>query len=90
MIDSKPAPYVLKLRQSKRKRPTTPVKKRNLKYKQAPKIEIDNCALCDFTFVSCSKVIHHMKTKHTDASHAVVDVATKMVVEDISVGGLSE
>ena len=31
-----------------------------------------------------------MKTKHTDASHAVVDVATKMVVEDMSVSGLSD
>ena len=34
MVSMRKAPNVSALRQSKRKRPTTPVKKRNIKYKQ--------------------------------------------------------
>ena len=48
MVSARKPPTVSALRQSKRKRLTTPIKKRNIKYKPAPKQEI-KCALCDFT-----------------------------------------
>ena len=97
MVTSKSAPCVLQLRKSKRKRLTTPVKKRNIKYKPAPKVEGQTCALCEFTSVSRSKVILHMKTKHTDVGQVVLDVPNvtrninaKIFVEDMSVCGLSD
>ena len=74
MVATQSVPSVSQLRQSKRKRMTTPVKKRNIKYKPAPKVEVENCALCDFTSASRPKVIQHMKTKHTDVSSTVIEV----------------
>ena len=48
--------------------------KRNIRYKAAPKVEEQTCTLCEFSSISRSKVILHMKTKHTDAGQPVSDV----------------
>ena len=64
MVSLRKVPYI-SLRQSKRKRPTTPIKKRNMKHKPSAKLECLNCVLCDFSSVSNVKIIKHMKTKHT-------------------------
>ena len=98
MVSTRKPPNVSALRQSKRKRLTTPVKKRNIKYKPAPKQEIMlNCALCDFTAGNNVKLKKHMKTYHTEpiVKHSVVaireSVTTKSLkVEDMSVCELSE
>ena len=69
------------------------MKKINIKYKLAPKIEEQTCALCDYTSVSRSKVKQHMKTKHTDAGPCPVTLYTptsKTLMEDMSVCGLSD
>ena len=54
------------LKESKRKRLTTPVKRRNMRYKPAPKREELNCGLCDFSSVSNVEIIRHMKNSHTE------------------------
>ena len=45
---------------------TTPVKKRSIKYKPAPKQEPIRCAVCDFTSANNVKVKKQMKTYHTE------------------------
>ena len=55
------------IRQSKRKRLTTSVKKRNIKYKPTSKAESQACTLCDFSSVSNPKIIRHMKANHTES-----------------------
>ena len=64
---------------SKRKRLNTPVRRRNTRYKSSSKVDVLNCALCDFTSVSNVSVIRHMKTSHTlsGPSNVVVQVQTE-------------
>ena len=50
------------IRHSKRRRISTSVKIRNIRYRPASKPEELDCALCDFTSVSNLKIIRHMKT----------------------------
>ena len=83
------------LRESKRKRITTTVKKRNIKYKPASKLELFNCAMCDLTSSSNVKIIRHMKTMHTqgvinESIIEIEDVLPKQLVEDMSVCELSD
>ena len=87
-------PNVSALRQSKRKRPNTPVKKRNIKYKPAPKQEILNCAVCEFTAGNNVKLKKHMKSYHTepiikDTALAINESVRTQNVEDMSVCAVS-
>lgn len=60
---------VTSLRYPKRKRITTPAKKRNIRYKPATKQDGIRCAICEFTSVSNVKMIRHMKSSHTKTCH---------------------
>ena len=72
MVSARKPPNVAVLRQSKRKRLTTPVKKRNIKYKPAPKQEIIKCAMCEFTTPNNVKLKKHMKTYHTEQPQPII------------------
>ena len=89
------------LRQSKRKRITTTVKKRNIKYKPMAKSEVFTCALCELTSSSNVKLIRHMKTMHTQLSsdnlevfknQSIIEIEDipKQLDEDMSVCELSD
>ena len=70
------------LRNSKRKRLGTPVKRRNTKHKPIAKPETLKCAMCDFTSVSNVKLIRHMKTNHTEPSRKNDDPICPMVDDE--------
>ena len=93
MVSMRKPPSVSGLRQVKRKRLTTPVKKRNIKYKPAQKQERLNCVLCDFTSNNNVKLKTHIKNYHTEPKVSLVVTATQQPVakvEDMSLCGLSE
>ena len=84
------------LRESKRKRIATPVKKRNIKHKAI--LEELKCALCEFASTTKVKIIRHMKSTHTEQGKTVVvqketppvDIEAnkplmKQMVEDMSI-----
>ena len=73
------------LRETKRKRITTPAKKRNIKYK--PTLEELKCALCDFASTAKVKITRHMKSTHTEqgisgSSAAIQEEPTLKIKEE--------
>ena len=76
------------IQNSKRRRLSTSVKKRNMRYKPAAKPAEIDCALCDFKSVSKVKIIKHMKTSHTEANKP--SLAPKVLAEDMSVCEISD
>ena len=79
LVSSRKVLSLAPLRYPKRKRLTTPLKKRNIRYKPAAKPDVRHCAFCDFKSVSNVKVIRHMKTLHTEPC-----LTTPLLVEDMS------
>ena len=95
LVSMRKVKTVAPLRYPKRKRISTPVKKRNIKYKPTAKHEGINCGFCDFTSFSNVKMIRHMKTSHTKpctkedvSSSAAKDVP--LLVEDMSMCLISD
>ena len=89
MVSLQKVPTIPMLRQSKRKRLTTPVKKGNIKYKAATKAEGQDCTYCNFTAYSRIKIKQHMKTNHTET---VQETSANPIVlaEDMSVCEVSD
>ena len=92
MVTTKQKQFLPILRESKRKRVATPVKKRNIK--QKPGIKELDCSLCDFTSTTKVKIIKHMKSSHTDQeiSKTVVPINTSVQIlnEDMSITDVAE
>ena len=65
MVCSRKLTLPTPVRQSKRRRLSTSIKKRNIRYKAAPKVEELECALCEFKSVSNVKIIKHVRISHT-------------------------
>ena len=86
-VCSKTASLPSPIKNSKRKRIITPIKRRNIRYKPTSKIVDEKCISCDFTSVSKTKMIKHMKSTHTESQ---MKPPSKLMAEDMSICEINE
>ena len=90
MVNSKRICLVTPPRKQKRRRISTTINKRNMRYKPAQKLQEIKCTFCEFLSLSNVKMIRHMKTEHTETQPKYVQMTPRVLAEDLSLCELGD